>query len=421
MSALAEVEAGAELEGEGAAEVGEAGTTRRWQRCQPGWSAIGVRVMEALRRGLRARTSGGGSSMSATSWRSHSSKLAEEGGVVVPAADAFALDALEVVGEAADEQEVGELGAELVAAVEGGGLADDRSVGRAVDGEGDEAGVGEGALAAGWQEELEGVGGGGVGELEEGGAVAGADEAEAPALLGEGRGGAHGHEDAGRAPQAVFGVVDALAVVECGGLVVAVVRGAEEEAGEAEGEVAGVGAGAEGVPGGEAGAGLGGREVVDLREQGEVVEAEEGGGCVGEEGHVGEGREGGGAVEQGEVVGVGAEREGGAEEAVGAAAVAGVGDVVNVVVEAGVGELAGAEVVLELVSAQGEEVDADVVVRAERGDEAVEGAPQGLEALEGGVVEQGVEDAREAAVELGDGGVDGGAGWRLGQGGRHRS
>jgi hypothetical protein len=55
------------------------GTTRRWQRYQPFGTGSpagvsgGVRATEALRRGLLARTSGGGSSMSATRRRSHCS------------------------------------------------------------------------------------------------------------------------------------------------------------------------------------------------------------------------------------------------------------------------------------------------------------------------------------------------------------
>ena len=176
--------------------------------------------------------------------------------------------------------------------------------------------------------------------------------------------------------------------------------------------MAGLGAAAKGVPGGEAGAALGGLEVTQAGKLPEVAQAEQGRRGVGDEGGVGEGRDGGAAAQEVEVVGVGAEAVGGAQQAVGLAAEAAVGARVDDVVQAREGRVVGA---LEVGSQPGlaatQEVDADVVVRAGVLEQAMQAAPERLQALDVGVLQGGAQGAGEAEIELGDEEIDAGGGW----------
>jgi hypothetical protein len=119
------------------------------------------------------------------------------------------------------------------------------------------------------------------------------------------------------------------------------VGGAEEEAREAQRDVAGVGAGAEFVPGGEAGAGLGGGEVTQAGELGVGTQAEQGGAASAMKGTWARAATAAQWRREGDVGGVGAEVEGSAQQAVGLTAEAGVGAVVDEVVESAVGDVGG--------------------------------------------------------------------------------
>jgi len=145
-SAVAEVEAAGELEGEGAADVGEVGGDLEVAAVPAG--EVRGEGEGGAAEGFAGADLGGRVVDVGDELAEPGFELALEGGAVVPAADAFALDALEVVGEAADEEEVGELGGEVVGAEEGGCFADDGAAAGAVDGDGEEAGADEVALEA---------------------------------------------------------------------------------------------------------------------------------------------------------------------------------------------------------------------------------------------------------------------------------
>lgn len=205
-------------------------------------------------------------------------------------------------------------------------------------------------------------------------------------------------------------VDDGLAEVE--GLdgelaVAAAVGGAEEEAGGAEADVAGIFVVAKAAPAGVLRALEGGLEVLDAAELGEAGEAEHARAGVGEEGDVGHRADGGAVLQKGEVLAAGADVEGGADDPVGFAAEDAEGAGVEVFVEAGLGDVGGVLGVLgEVVFAGVDELEADVLAEVDVVDEVFEAAPGGLELLDGGVMEEEVDLCGEAAVEVGDEGVD---------------
>jgi hypothetical protein len=113
-------------------------------------------------------------------------------------------------------------------------------------------------------------------------------------------------------------------------------------------------------------------------------------------------------LEDGEVGGAAVGVEGGADDPVGLAAEDAEGAAVEVLVEAGLGDVSG----LSSASARSsslvvvDELEADVLAEVDAVDEVLEAAPGGLELLDGGVVEDGVDLGGQAAVEVGDEAVD---------------
>jgi hypothetical protein len=170
------------------------------------------------------------------------------------------------------------------------------------------------------------------------------------------------------------------------------VGAAEQEAGQADAEEPRLLRVAQGVPAGRLRAVEDRRDVLDLREVDERVEAEQLGGGVGEERGVGHRRDGGAVLEEGDVFAAGAEVVGRADHAVGAAAEGAEAVAVDGVVERGLGDVRGVlEVVLELVLGHRDHLEQDVLAEVGGVDEVLDAAPGCLELLDLLVVEDGAD------------------------------
>ncbi|MNO77638.1 hypothetical protein D3C76_687540 [compost metagenome] len=239
-----------------------------------------------------------------------------EVGALFPRADLLALQDLQVVGQAVDDEQVGQLGAELVIQLRGlAFLADaeelrllhrvggeERGVVAALaHGQGDEAFLGQFVLAAVGDQYL----GGDLGldlahalevvqrQVFHRAAALRADDVRAPAEPGEGIGQLAGEGERGVAPQVVLVVVGDVLLVDEGlhRVVFRVVRVAQEEARYGQADVAGVFLLAEALPFGELRAFEVVLQILEVRQAGEAFQAEEfraGGGDEWRVGHAGD-------------------------------------------------------------------------------------------------------------------------------------